>query len=1005
MKTLTTLVSLCAALPLIAAQDIGSTTEPVSGPTVGTLVKELPGGTGGLEVDADGFVYSSDFGSKLGAGSKGGTHIFKVHPKSGKYETFYDKARGASGNAIGPDGKFYQSNIGGNFVTRITPDGEATVFCRAVEARDVPKHAQVALTAARIRNETPGAAGDEAGELTCGNLGGNRHQVHVRCHRTTRQAPLTHASQSETRRTPIPECAFLRPPRSAPLREPGSMPWTAVKVRNAVATAAGCANLVPVRKHPHIKYRLAACSMTSKIVYTLTDEAPALATYSLLPIVQTFTQVAGVAVETRDISLAARILASFPDHLDEKQRVPDALAELGALAGTPEANIVKLPNISASVPQLKAAAAELQASGYKIPDYPDDPQTDAEYATRAAYDKVKGSAVNPVLREGNSDRRAPKAVKEYARKNPHSMGAWSSDSKTHVSTMSGGDFRSNETSTTLQRAGSLRIEHVDADGKVSVLRESVPVLNGEVIDATVMSAKALDEFLCQQIADAKDKGVLFSLHLKATMMKVSDPILFGHAVKAFFPTLFAKHAPALAAAGVNPNNGLGNLIEIVAALPDEQRVPMQDEIEHDLANGPAMAMVNSDKGITNLHVPSDVIIDASMPAMIRTSGQMWNGAGELQDTKAVIPDSSYAAIYAETIDFCREHGAFDPTTMGSVPNVGLMAQKAEEYGSHDKTFELEASGHVRVVDDEGNTLLAHPVEAGDIWRMCQVKDAPIQDWVKLAVSRARATGVPAVFWLDETRAHDAQLLTLVKRYLADHDTGGLELLFMAPAAATRYTLERCKAGQDTISVTGNVLRDFLTDLFPILELGTSAKMLSIVPLMKGGGLFETGAGGSAPKHVQQFNAENHLRWDSLGEFLALAVSLEHLADTTDNARAKLLGQTLDQATGKFLLNGKSPSRKVNELDNRGSHFYLALYWAQALVEQDSDAEMKAAFAGLAETLAADENKIVDELNAVQGQSMDIGGYYFPNPELAAAAMRPSATFNGALAQLGMPSAS
>ena len=737
----------------------------------------------------------------------------------------------------------------------------------------------------------------------------------------------------------------------------------------------------------------------STIIYTLTDEAPALATRSLLPIVQAFAGACGVSVETRDISLAARVLALFPDLLNDEQRVSDDLAELGELTQDPGANIIKLPNISASVPQLKATIDELQASGYAIPDYPDDPQTPEEIETRQRYDTVKGSAVNPVLREGNSDRRAPAAVKNYAKKNPHSMGEWSPDSKTHVATMGDGDFQSNEKSLTIEKAGSLRIEHTAGDGTVTVLRNDVPVLAGEVIDGTFMSQKALVAFLADQVADAKAQEVLFSLHMKATMMKVSDPIIFGHGVRAYFASVFAKHQDALDEAGANVNNGFGNVLEAVASMPDELREQIEADITTAYENGPDLAMVNSDKGITNLHVPSDVIIDASMPAMLRTSGQMWNIEGEQQDTKAVIPDSSYADLYSATVAFCKEHGAFDPTTMGTVPNVGLMAQKAEEYGSHDKTFELEADGTVRVIDETGSVLLEHEVEAGDIWRMCQVKDLPVKDWVQLAVRRARATNVPAVFWLDENRSHDAELIVKVNQYLAEENTDGLDIHIMSVADATDFTLARTKAGEDTISVTGNVLRDYLTDLFPILELGTSAKMLSIVPLMKGGGLFETGAGGSAPKHVQQFEAENHLRWDSLGEFLALAESLEHYALVTHNESAAILGETLGQATEAVLENRRSPSRKVNELDNRGSHFYLAMYWAQALATQTTDVELGARFAPLAQTLAEQEETIVEELNAVQGQPMDVGGYYYPKAKLAETAMRPSATFNEALASL------
>jgi isocitrate dehydrogenase len=740
-------------------------------------------------------------------------------------------------------------------------------------------------------------------------------------------------------------------------------------------------------------------SSNPTILYTHTDEAPALATYSWLPIVQAFTAGTGIAVETRDISLAARVLSVFPDCLREDQRVSDDLAALGALAQRPEANIIKLPNISASVPQLKAVIAELQALGYGLPEYPDEPENDTERAIQARYDKVKGSAVNPVLREGNSDRRAPKAVKEYARANPHPMGAWSADSQTHVATMASGDFRSNELSVTVAHATTVRIEHVAQDGAVTVLKDGLDLLEGEIIDGTALSKSALLAFLDDQIEDARGSGILFSLHLKATMMKVSDPIIFGHAVRAYFKDLFSTHGATFQALGVDVNNGLGDLLSKITELPADQRAAIEADIQAAYDRGPALAMVNSDKGITNLHVPSDVIIDASMPAMVRTSGCMWNGAGDLQDTKAVIPDSSYAGVYQAVIDFCKDHGAFDPTTMGSVSNVGLMAQKAEEYGSHDKTFELAAAGQVRVVDAAGATLMSHDVGAGDIWRMCQVKDAPVQDWVKLAVSRARATGDPAVFWLDADRAHDAQIIAKVERYLGDHDTAGLDFHVLSPVKATRYSCERAHRGEDTISVTGNVLRDYLTDLFPILEVGTSAKMLSIVPLMNGGGLFETGAGGSAPKHVQQFEAENHLRWDSLGEFLALAVSLEHVADRDQNATARILGQTLDDATTRYLLENRSPSRKVNEHDNRGSHYYMALYWAQALSAQEEDAELAARFASVAQTLAAHEHAIVAELLAVQGQPMDIGGYYQPDRDLAIRAMRPSATFNGIIDSL------
>lgn len=734
-------------------------------------------------------------------------------------------------------------------------------------------------------------------------------------------------------------------------------------------------------------------STVPKIIYTKTDEAPALATYSLLPIIQAFTQHAGIAVETRDISLAGRILARFPEKLTADQKVPDALAELAILATQPDANIIKLPNVSASVPQLKEAIAELQAKGYDIPNFPADPQTDAEKDIRARYDKIKGSAVNPVLREGNSDRRAPKAVKEYARKNPHSMGAWSADSKTSVGTMGKNDFYSNEKSITVPAATAVKIEFVSNDGATTVLKEKTALLPGEIFDATVLSKKALVSFLEQQLAAAKQQDVLFSIHMKATMMKVSDPIIFGHAVEVFFKDLLTKHAATFAQLGVDLRNGFGDLVSKIQSLPADQKSAIEADIQAAYANGPALAMVNSDKGITNLHVPSDVIVDASMPAMIRSSGKMWNAQGKLQNTLAVIPDSSYAGIYQATIDFCKQHGAFDPKTMGTVPNVGLMAQAAEEYGSHDKTFEIANNGLVRVIDADGNVLLEHAVEAGDIWRACQAKDAAIQDWVKLAVSRARATLTPAIFWLDENRAHDAQIIAKVKTYLADHDTTGLEIQILPPTAATQFTLQRLKDGKDTISVTGNVLRDYLTDLFPILELGTSAKMLSIVPLMNGGGLFETGAGGSAPKHVQQFTEENYLRWDSLGEFLAIAVSLEHLSETFGIAKAKVLADTLDAATGKFLIEDKSPARKVPGIDNRGSHFYLTLYWAQALAAQIQDAELKAIFTPIAEQLAANEAKIVEELLAVQGKPVDIGGYYLPNDALASAALRPSATFN------------
>ncbi|MCP4442111.1 MAG: NADP-dependent isocitrate dehydrogenase [Aureispira sp.] len=734
----------------------------------------------------------------------------------------------------------------------------------------------------------------------------------------------------------------------------------------------------------------------SKIIYTITDEAPALATHSLLPIIKTFTDAAGVAVETRDISLAGRILAVFPEYLKEDQRIADDLAELGELVKKPEANVIKLPNISASIPQLTDTIKELQAKGYALPDYPEDPSTDEEKKIQATYNKIKGSAVNPVLREGNSDRRAPKPVKQYARNNPHSMGAWSADSKSHVSTMDNGDFKNNEKSVTIADATTAKIEHVAADGTVTTLKENIGLLAGEVIDSTYMSKKALISFLEAQVAEAKAQGVLFSLHMKATMMKVSDPIIFGHAVRVFFKNVFANHGATLEKLGVDVNNGFGDLLNKIEELPADQKAAIEADIAAAYANGPDLAMVDSDNGITNLNFPNSVIIDASMPAMIRTSGCMWNKEGKTQDTKAVIPDSSYAGMYQVVVDFCKKHGAFDPTTMGTVPNVGLMAQKAEEYGSHDKTFEIAAAGQVRVVDAAGNTLMEHNVEAGDIWRMCQVKDAPIQDWVKLAVNRARASNTPAVFWLDENRAHDAQLIKKVNAYLPNHDTNGLEIHILSPIKAIEFSLERIKDGKDTISVTGNVLRDYNTDLFPILEVGTSAKMLSIVPLMNGGGLFETGAGGSAPKHVQQFTKENHLRWDSLGEFLALAVSLDHLGTTTNNAKAQVLGEALDVATEKVLLNRKSPSRRVNELDNRGSHFYLAMYWAEALAAQDKDAELKAKFAKLSQDLAANEETIVNELNAAQGVAIDIEGYYYPNTEVIAKAMRPSATFNSLL---------
>jgi isocitrate dehydrogenase len=734
-----------------------------------------------------------------------------------------------------------------------------------------------------------------------------------------------------------------------------------------------------------------------KIVYTLTDEAPALATQSLLPILRAFAAAADVEVEVRDISLAARILALFPDSLEEGQRVPDALAELGALAETPEANIIKLPNISASAPQLKAAIEELQGKGYAIPDYPEEPADDEQRDTRARYDKVTGSAVNPVLRQGNSDRRAPASVKEHARQHPHSMGKWSSESRSHVTTMTEDDFRATERSHTVERAGAVRIEHVDPDGNITVLKENTAVKAGEILDAAVMRRAALDQFLADQVADAKARGVLFSVHLKTTMMRVSDPIIFGHAVRAYFAEVFEEHGEALKSAGVNPNDGLGALLKAIEALPDEQRGAIERAIEAAYESGPALAMVDSARGITNLHAPSDVIIDASMPAAIRASGQMWNADGKQEDAKFVIPDHSYAALYAETVEDCRQHGAFDPATMGSTPNIGLMAQAAEEYGSHDKTFEIVETGSVRVVcTDDGETLLEHAVSIGDIWRMCQTKDAPVQEWVRLAISRARETGTPAVFWLDETRAHDAEVLRKVRPALESLDTDGLQIEILDVARAARFTLERARNGEDTISVTGNVLRDYLTDLFPILELGTSAKMLSIVPLMQGGGLFETGAGGSAPKHVQQFLKENHLRWDSLGEFLALGPSLELLDESEGNGRAKLLAATLDRAVGRLLEEDRSPSRDVGELDNRGTHFYLALYWARELADQGDDAEVADRFKPLADRLADGEEKIVEELAAVQGAPVDIDGYYLPDVEKVAAAMRPSATLNDAL---------
>ncbi|MEJ1179186.1 MULTISPECIES: NADP-dependent isocitrate dehydrogenase [unclassified Pseudarthrobacter] len=737
----------------------------------------------------------------------------------------------------------------------------------------------------------------------------------------------------------------------------------------------------------------------SKIIYTHTDEAPMLATYSFLPIIEAFASTAGVEVETRDISLAGRIISVFGDYLTPEQQIGDALAELGALAKTPEANIIKLPNISASIPQLKAAIAELQGQGYNLPDYPDNPSSDEETAIRSRYDKIKGSAVNPVLREGNSDRRAPLSVKNYARQNPHSMGAWSSDSKTNVATMGKDDFRSNEKSVVIESEGTVAIQLVREDGSVKVLKKAFPVLAGEVIDGTVMRAAALDEFLAAQVARAKEEGVLFSAHLKATMMKVSDPIIFGHVVKAYFSELFDTYGKQLAAAGISPNNGLAAILSSLEDLPEDVREGVQALIKKGLEEGPALAMVDSDKGITTLNVPSDVIVDASMPAMIRSSGHMWGPDGKEADTLAVLPDSSYAGIYQVVVDDCRAHGAYDPTTMGTVPNVGLMAQAAEEYGSHDKTFEIQEAGTVQIVDASGAVLIEHEVAPGDIWRACQTKDAPIRDWVKLAVTRARASKTPAVFWLDETRAHDANLIAKVKEYLKDHDTEGLDIQIMSPVKATAFTLERIRKGEDTISVSGNVLRDYLTDLFPILELGTSAKMLSVVPLMNGGGLFETGAGGSAPKHVQQLLKENHLRWDSLGEFLALAVSFEHLATTTDNARAQILADTLDKATGTFLLENKSPSRRAGELDNRGSHYFLARYWAEELAKQTEDADLAASFSAVANELSSKEETIVGELAAVQGSPVDIGGYYRPDEAKASAVMRPSATLNQVIATL------
>lgn len=737
---------------------------------------------------------------------------------------------------------------------------------------------------------------------------------------------------------------------------------------------------------------------SSKIIYTETDEAPRLATYSLLPIIRAFTDAAGVSVETRDISLAGRIIANFPEYLNEEQRIGDALAELGELAKTPEANIIKLPNISASIPQLTAAIKELQQQGYKLPNYPFEPQTDEERDVKARYDKIKGSAVNPVLREGNSDRRAPTSVKNYAKKHPHRMGKWSSDSKTHVAHMHDGDFYSSEQSTTFAAADDLKIVLNTPAGQ-TVLKDSVKVLAGEVVDAARMSAAQLQAFFAKETAAAKEEGILLSLHLKATMMKVSDPIMFGQAVKVYFADVFAKHAETFKQLGVDATNGFGDVVAKIAELPADERAAIEADIQAVYNSQPELAMVNSDKGITNLHVPSDVIIDASMPAMIRDGGKMWDRQGKTQDTKAMIPDRCYAGVYQATIDFCKTHGAFDPATMGTVPNVGLMAQKAEEYGSHDKTFEIAADGTVVVMNQAGETVFSHDVQKGDIWRMCQVKDAPIRDWVKLAVNRSRLSGMPAVFWLDQNRAHDAELIKKVNTYLQEHDTDGLDLRIMPPTEATEHTLARMKEGKDTISVTGNVLRDYLTDLFPILELGTSAKMLSIVPLMSGGGLFETGAGGSAPKHVQQFVEENYLRWDSLGEFLALAASLEHLAQRNNNDRAQILADTLDAATAKFLENDKSPARKLGQIDNRGSHFYLGMYWAEALAAQTKDSALAERFGKLASALQANEAKIIEELNGVHGNSVEIGGYYQPNAELVDKAMRPSATLNSALASL------
>ena len=734
-----------------------------------------------------------------------------------------------------------------------------------------------------------------------------------------------------------------------------------------------------------------------KILYTKTDEAPALATQSFLPIIKAFTKTAGIDVQLKDISLAGRIIAVFPDYLHKDQQISDDLVELGNLAKMPETNIIKLPNISASAPQLNEAIAELQSKGYNVPNYPDNPKNDVEKDVKSRYDKVKGSAVNPVLREGNSDRRAPRAVKNYAKKHPHSMGAWNADSKTHVATMTHGDFKSNEKSVTIKSPGSVKIELAQADGTKTLLKENIKLMEGDIIDATVLNKNALIKFLQEQVKDAKEKGVLFSVHLKATMMKVSDPVIFGHIVKVFFADVFEKHSATFNKIDINANDGLEILLKKIKTLPDAERKQIEADIENTIQHGPALAMVNSDKGITNLHVPSDIIIDASMPAMIRNSGKMWDSNGKAQDTKAIIPDSSYAGIYTETINFCKKHGAFDPTTMGTVPNIGLMAQKAEEYGSHDKTFVIKANGKVSVVDTTtGNVLIEHNVEEGDIWRMCQTKDAPIQDWVKLAVSRARATNIPAIFWLDGNRAHDNELIKKVNTYLADHDTSGLDIRIMSPEKATVFTLQRLKEGKDTISVSGNVLRDYLTDLFPILEVGTSAKMLSIVPLMNGGGLFETGAGGSAPKHVEQFLTEGHLRWDSLGEFLALGVSLEFFGEKNNNSQAMVLADALDKATEQFLENDNSPSRKVGELDNRGSHFYLALYWANALAQQNKDQELKNIFTPIAEKLSNGKDEILKQLNDAQGTPVNIGGYYLPDANLISKAMRPSSTFNSIL---------